>query len=50
VMQTSVSDSLGAFSFTFTPAVSGVKTYRVIADAFGGRVAGASPSVQLTVD
>ena len=50
LMLTSTSDGLGAFTFTFTPTATGVKTYRVVAAAFGGRVAGVSPVVQLTVD
>jgi GH25 family lysozyme M1 (1,4-beta-N-acetylmuramidase) len=48
--QTTTTDDLGAYSFTVTPSVAGVKTYRVVVDAMDGRAAGASSAVQLTVD
>ena len=50
VLQTSVTDVTGAYSFTYTPVTSGVKHYRVIVDAVSGREPGTSPTVALTVD
>ena len=46
-LQTATTDDLGAFVFTVTPVRSGVKSYRVLVGAFGGRAAGMSPVVQL---
>jgi GH25 family lysozyme M1 (1,4-beta-N-acetylmuramidase) len=49
-LQTSVTDVTGAFSFVYTPVTAGVKHYRVVVGAFGGREAGTSPTLTLTVD
>lgn len=48
--QTSVTDDLGGFSFTVKPSATGVKRYRVVTEAVGGREPGASPGLALTVD
>jgi GH25 family lysozyme M1 (1,4-beta-N-acetylmuramidase) len=49
-LQTSVTDTTGAFAFAYTPVTAGVKHYRVVVGAFGGREAGTSPTLTLTVD
>ena len=50
VLQTSVTDLTGAYTFTFVPVTTGVKHYRVVVDAVGGREPGTSPTLSLTVD
>lgn len=50
VLQTSVTDATGAFSFVFTPVTTGTKSYRVVVDPVAGREAGTSATLVLTVD
>jgi GH25 family lysozyme M1 (1,4-beta-N-acetylmuramidase) len=50
VLLTSTTDVTGAYTFTFVPVTAGVKHYRVVVDAVGGREPGTSPTVSLTVD
>jgi len=49
VQDSTTTDALGAYAFTFTPTVANVKRYRVVVGAFGNRTAGTSPVVTLTV-
>jgi GH25 family lysozyme M1 (1,4-beta-N-acetylmuramidase) len=42
-------DATGAVSFTFTPLAAGVKTYRLVVPAFGGRTKSYAGPVTLTI-